>query len=101
MGERRYGHGGWSRHVVPQLGGCLVLALSAVIVTAAPAAALPASAPTITSLVAGPNPAVMSIRWSPPRSDGGVAISSYQYRVQIDTGPFGLPIAMPNNAMAT
>src|SRR5262245_23237516 len=100
MGERGYGHGVSRRHVALRVGAVLVLALSAAIVSAGPAAAAAPSAPTITAVVAGPDAGTMTVRWSPPRDNGGALVTAYQYRVQIDSGPFSLPAAVPGGAMS-
>ncbi|HUI49635.1 MAG TPA: Ig-like domain-containing protein, partial [Acidimicrobiia bacterium] len=94
MGEREYRRGGSLRFVTLRIGACIVLALSAVIAVASPAAAAAPSAPTIRSVLAGPDVGTMSLRWTAPVVNGGFAITSYDYRVQIDGGAFSLPASL-------
>src|SRR5262249_23813601 len=39
----------------------------------------------------GPGVGVMSLRWTGPRDPVAPPITGYEYRVQIDAGPFGAP----------
>ena len=91
------------RFVAPRIAACAALVVGTAIVTAAPASAAAPSAPTITSLIAGPAVGLMSLKWSRPLSSGGAAITGYEYRVQIDNGPFSLASALspPNIKRAT
>jgi hypothetical protein len=59
-------------------------------------------APTITRLTPGPDVGVMSLRWSAVGNAGGPPITGYEYRVQIDAGPFGLaaPLAVAGTTRA-
>ena len=38
----------------------------------------------------------MTLRWTTPTFDGGVTITGYQYRVQVDGGAFSLPASLGN-----
>ena len=83
-------------HTGPKLLGlristCVLLALGVAITTVSPAAAAAPSAPVITYVAAGPGVASMTVRWSAAKSNGGPAVTGYEYRVQTDSGPFGPP----------
>ena len=90
---RRPAHRVRLRFAVP-LAACGVLMGAVVIATAAPAAVAPPSAPTITTVIAGPADWSMYLRWAKPHSAGGAPITGYEYRVQIDSGPYSLPAAL-------
>jgi hypothetical protein len=79
------------RFVAPRIATCVVLVAGGALVAAGPAAALGPSAPTITRLTAGPAVGAMSLRWSAPKDLGGAPLTGYEYRVQIDDGPFSGP----------
>ena len=49
------------------------------------------AAPTISSVKGGTGVGQMTLRWSAPMSDGGVAITSYEYAVSVDGGAFSAP----------
>jgi len=83
---------GW-RSAAPRLAACVVLIIGIAIVPAAPAPAAAAgpTAPTLSMVFAGPADWSMYLRWSAPHLSGSAAITGYEYRVQIDTGPYSLP----------
>jgi hypothetical protein len=91
MAGRRSSRRASVRFVAPRLATCIVLVAGAALVSANPAAALGPSAPTITRLTPGPAVAAMSLRWSAPSDAGSAPITAYEYRVQVDSGPFGPP----------
>jgi hypothetical protein len=80
-----------SSRVAPRVAICVALVAGAGLVSASPAAAYPPSPPSITYLTAGPGVGVMSLRWSVPKDAGGAQLQGYEYRVQIDNGPFSGP----------
>jgi hypothetical protein len=80
------------RHVAPRVGACVVLFVGVAIAAPAPASATAPGAPTIRSLIAGPAAGLMTMKWSSPHGASGVI--GYDYRVQIDSGPFSLPAVL-------
>jgi len=94
MGDLTHERRARSLLVVPRVGTCLLLAFGALVATASTAAASAPSAPALRTVTAGPNVASMSLRWTAPHANGGVLITGYEYRLQIDGGPFGPAVTL-------
>jgi hypothetical protein len=60
--------------------------LGAVAATPGTASASSPTAPTLTYVHGGPATGQMTFKWSPPRSNGGKAITSYTYEYAVDGG---------------
>ncbi|HET9729234.1 MAG TPA: Ig-like domain-containing protein [Acidimicrobiia bacterium] len=70
-----------------QLIAVFALAFGAIVVAANPAAAAAPGAPATWAAIAGPGVGQMTVVWSPPMTDGGIAITGYEVLFRSDTDP--------------
>jgi hypothetical protein len=78
--------------------GAAFVLIVGVLMPATSASAAAPSAPIFRSVVPGQIDGVMTLRWDPPHSTGGTAITSYQYEVAIDGGSYSGPLTLGTGA---
>jgi len=78
------------------------IAAASVAVSATPAWASAPSKPTSFSVTTGASVGSMKLKWGPPASTGGVAITSYAYETQVDgvLGTWSAPTTIAGGAAA-